>query len=422
MKRVSVQELKPGISLSEPIYTEDRKLLLAKGLPFTREMQIALRDSAWKYVFIGEWNDADAARYNRATPLTAYRAEAERMADTLLRSFHSDLSAVETSARPMGPPLHDAVDRQLVQQRTPEVRDEFHAKRRETSALVERICEGIVPPEQVAEAASGVVESIIAQFGADPSLAANLVNLKGAGEYLYTHSLNRAVLTLHIAAGLGYSRKQVSDIAVSALVADFGMTMVPRNVVNVPRRLTAPEFAEIQRHALYSLHAIRKMAGLPVEAALVAYQMHERHDGSGYPGHRKAGQIHRYAAIAAVADVFDAMTSPRPWRAALPPYRAMETLVKESAEGKYDREAVRALLEYVSLFPIGSLVRLNNGEIAKVVHATGKTYNRPVVTLIFDRHGHRHEESTVIDLTETQNLRIDSFVEGKMGVSVDEGF
>lgn len=422
MKRISVHELKPGVSLSEPIYTEDKKLLLAQGLPFTREMQDALRDGAWKYVFIGEWNEADAAKYSRATPLAVYRAEAERMADALLRTFQSELAAAETGAPPVGLPLRDAVNRQYRSQRSEQVRQEFAAKRRDSSALVENICEGLLPPGNVASAAASTIDSLLSHFCTDPSLAANLVNLKGAGEYLYTHSVNRAVLAVHIATGLGYSRKQVSDISVSALVADLGMTMVPRNLVNAPRRLTAHEYAEIQRHSLYTLHAIRKMPGLPAEAPFVAYQMHERHDGSGYPGHRKTPHIHRYAAIAAVADAFDAMTSPRPWRAALPPYRAMEMLIKEAARDKYDREAVRALLQYVSLFPIGSLVRLSTGEVAKVIHATGRTYDRPVVAIVVDQEGKRRSDRLVIDLTQRSDVKIESFVEGDMGVPVEDGF
>ena len=422
MKRVSVQELKPGISLAEPIYTQDRKLLLAAGLPFTREMQDALRDGAWKYVYVGEWSETDAARFASATPLAAYRAEAERMADTLLRAFQSDLSATDVSAPPMGLPLTDNVNRQLQPPRSENLRNEFQRRRRETGSLVENICEGLLPAERVSGAAAAVLDTVLSQFCSDPSLAANLANLKGAGDYLYTHSVNRAVLSMHIGAGLGYSRKQVADLALAALVADLGMTMVPRNLVNAPRRLTAHEFSEIQRHALYTLHAVKKIPGLPDVVPFVAYQLHERDDGSGYPGRRRSGYIHRFAAIVAVADAFDAMSSPRPWRAAMAPYRAMETLIKEAARGKFDREAVRALLHYVSLFPIGSLVRLNTGEIGKVIHATGKTYDRPVIALLFDGHGNPRPDRLIADLSSRPDLKIEGFVDGAMGVPLEAGF
>jgi HD-GYP domain-containing protein (c-di-GMP phosphodiesterase class II) len=112
---------------------------------------------------------------------------------------------------------------------------------------------------------------------------------------------------------------------------------------------------------------------------MVVYQMHERANGSGYPRGRQANQIHDLAKIAAVADVFVALTSERPHRPGMMPYYALERILRGVKDGLYDAAVVRALLKTVSLFPVGSFVSLTDGRTGKVVRANGEHYARPVV-------------------------------------------
>ena len=112
---------------------------------------------------------------------------------------------------------------------------------------------------------------------------------------------------------------------------------------------------------------------------MVAYQMHERANGSGYPRGRTIEQTHPLARIAAVADSFTALVSARPHRAGMLPYFAVEKLVRDTAKGLFDPQAVRGLLQAVSLFPIGSYVELNDGYVGRVIRSNAFDYTKPIV-------------------------------------------
>ena len=131
--------------------------------------------------------------------------------------------------------------------------------------------------------------------------------------------------------------------------------------------------------------------------------MHERMNGSGYPRQRRGEQIHPLARIAAVADVYVALVSPRAYRPAMLPYSAMEHLVRGSRSGLFDRAVVRAFLETVSMFPIGSYVELSDGRTGRVVRANPDKYTAPVVQVETDNES---DVPDIIDLSQEQDLSI----------------
>jgi HD-GYP domain-containing protein (c-di-GMP phosphodiesterase class II) len=139
---------------------------------------------------------------------------------------------------------------------------------------------------------------------------------------------------------------------------------------------------------------------------MVAYQMHERCDGSGYPRGCQGGRIHELAKVAAVADVFVALVCPRPHRPGIVPYHAVKKILLDTKDGLFDVKAVRALLKTVSLFPIGSYVALNDGRVGRVVRASGDFYDRPIVE-VWRRDDPYHNRS-LVDLSQQEELHISS--------------
>jgi HD-GYP domain-containing protein (c-di-GMP phosphodiesterase class II) len=137
---------------------------------------------------------------------------------------------------------------------------------------------------------------------------------------------------------------------------------------------------------------------------MVAYQMHERCNGSGYPRGRTAAQIHPLAKIAAVADVFLALVSMRPHRAPVSPYRAIEMILYDTQRQLYDPYVVRALLGAISLFPLGSYVRLSDDRIAKVIRTNPRRYDRPIVEIEQDSRSTTPPE--VVDLALRPEVRV----------------
>ncbi len=224
-------------------------------------------------------------------------------------------------------------------------------------------------------------------------------------EYPSRHSLHVGSLAMALGARLGYDTNTLTELGIGCFIHDLGMLPLCHGVCHSNRTLSEGEFAEVTKHPVITFELLnRHMSWISAGARMVAYQMHERCDGSGYPRGRKANQIHPLAKVASVADVFVALLSPRPHRPPTVPYYAVEKIVYDAKNGLYDPDIVRAFLDTVSLFPIGSWVELNDRRLAQVVRSGGRKWDRPVVEA-WD-HPHPDSTRTAIDLSETAHLSI----------------
>ncbi|MEX0714986.1 MAG: HD domain-containing phosphohydrolase [Planctomycetaceae bacterium] len=222
-------------------------------------------------------------------------------------------------------------------------------------------------------------------------------------KYPCKHSLQSAMLAMSIGTILGLRAEHLIELGIGCLLHDAGMLRIDEKVVNSIRPLSRVEFLEITKHPLLTYDMMQQLRDMPNGSRMVAYQMHERLNGTGYPRQRTANQIHPLAKIAAVADVFVALVSPRPHRPGLMPYHAMERIIQGTHQGLYDAEVARALLHTVSLFPIGSYVEASDGRVGRVLRSNRDLYTRPVVEL--SRPG-VPGEAAVIDLSKEPGLSI----------------
>jgi HD-GYP domain-containing protein (c-di-GMP phosphodiesterase class II) len=255
----------------------------------------------------------------------------------------------------------------------------------------------------------GMVEQFVKVFVADRNILLNLSGTKTPGDdYLYHHSLNVCLLSINIAASCGYSEEQVIEIGMGALLHDIGMLGVPEGIRTQSQRLTDEQWYEVQKHPILGLHMLERISGLPESVPYVAYQVHEREDGRGYPKQRNALLVHRFAKLVQVADVYEAMSSPRAYRKAMIPYKAMENVVKMTREGLLSSECVKAFLEYASLFPVGSAVELTNNCIGRVIGTNRHSFARPLISILVDKNGVLLKKSQVyqIDLYKNRDVSI----------------
>jgi HD-GYP domain-containing protein (c-di-GMP phosphodiesterase class II) len=423
MKRFSIDRLTLGSSLDEPIYDETGNLLLAAGKELTNDMLASRSRGGADYVYVGEWDASQVAELEMSVPVSDYRDAAEQMAEVLQSEVERSLGD-ETSLNvgPDGDPLEEDIDDSLQTERSESRLREWQAAHDGGVEFVESVTEGALESDKVAEQAWNVAGKLVDTLATDMSLLVNMTRLKSNAQYIYFHSLNVATLATSIACSMQFSRDQAMEVGVAALLHDLGMVMVPQEIVNAPRRLTEAELIDVHKHSLHVLYALERLPGLPWSARYIAYQNHERCDGSGYPSKREKDFIHRFARIVATADVYDALTSDRPWRKAYHPYNAMEHMIKQASKNLFDGESVRGLVKYLSLFPLGTLVRLNTGEVAKVVHSNGDAFDRPFVCVLYDADGQRVSEIRTVNLLEEDDLSIDSFVDGKLEVPLDVGF
>ncbi len=258
-----------------------------------------------------------------------------------------------------------------------EVRQHATAAIRET--LRQAVADGSVAPETLVQ----VVDQILDDLAVSPDLAYNVSCLRSLREYLFVHSVNVCVYALTVAEPLALERDQLRDLGVGALLHDIGKIYY-LELVNKRGPLTPEEQAVIRRHTTDGYELLRRQAGIDLLSAHVAYQHHERLDGSGYPRARRGAQIHPWAQAAAVADVYDTITADRTYGKAIPPHEAMAEVWRQAEAGQLNRQLVRQLMLRVAAYPEGTILALESGEIGVVVGQGRQGGDRPRVRVLAD--------------------------------------
>ncbi|MFW6162209.1 MAG: HD domain-containing phosphohydrolase [Planctomycetota bacterium] len=228
-------------------------------------------------------------------------------------------------------------------------------------------------------------------------------------ECLSRHAVHTARLAMYVAQAHGYEPSTVEVVGLCALLHDLGMEGVPPELFAKAGPLTRDEVGVLQGHAVQGferLRADRRLDGLLRSVvARVVRQHHERVDASGYPDGVSEPHIHEFARLVALAEAYETMVTPRPYRAPCLPHEAMETLLLE-AYGKagraprFDRRLAATFLRALSLYPIGSGVRLDTGETGQVVGANPNAPERPFVRLLWSPDGEPLERPRVVNLRE----------------------
>jgi putative nucleotidyltransferase with HDIG domain len=178
----------------------------------------------------------------------------------------------------------------------------------------------------------------------NPHAFKSLLNLTSFDYYTYTHSVNVCAYGISLAKVLKYdSMEELYDFGMGALLHDIGKSKVSRYILNKPGKLTEDEFRIMKCHPEFGLDIVQEAADIPAESQVIIHQHHEKLDGRGYPQGLKGDEIHPYARISFIVDVFDALTTDRSYRKALNTFPALK-LIKDEMTGQYDFEVYRALI------------------------------------------------------------------------------
>ncbi len=259
-----------------------------------------------------------------------------------------------------------------------------------------------------------VVQSLHAAVEAGPLEVMDLQYTSAKpGDYLADHSRNVAKLSMLLAKQQGYQPPTVRVVGLAALLHDVAMRELPREVIASPKP-PEPDAAEsLWNHPERGAQIVASTAGLGgllrSVVPTIIRQHHERCDGSGYPLGLHGDRIGEIAGILGITDSFEAMTSPRAYRKKWHPSRAMSQLLLDTytkaREGFYDRKLVETFLRMLSLYPVGCLVKLSNGQVARVVHSNPRMPKRPVVRPLLDVNSERIRPE-VLDLAERDDIAI----------------
>jgi HD-GYP domain-containing protein (c-di-GMP phosphodiesterase class II) len=232
---------------------------------------------------------------------------------------------------------------------------------------------------QLLESIDRAVERLAVDVDAFTGLAISATQPRSLSQ----HCRDLAHLSMTMATELGLNSENVSKIGVTALLHDWGWLRVPLEIRQLTRPPTRMEMLEIHKHPAYSLDMLEKLNGLPSLIGLVSYQIHEKLDGTGYPRAKSGRNIHLFARIIHVADDYLTLTGATLFRAPLHPSIAMRVLLEQQDGRAADRNVLRALLRALSIFPIGSQVRLSDDTIATVLRgARGELLPRGVPPLV----------------------------------------
>ncbi len=226
-------------------------------------------------------------------------------------------------------------------------------------------------------------------FSKDRNLLLNLAlgPIDSGEDFRYQHSLNVCIIALAAASASGFARGQALDMAQGGLLSDVGMFLVPDAVVNKVGRLTEGELREIHKHPQLAFGLLEKTQGLSDTVLAAVLQHHERLTGSGYPCRLNGAQLTHAARIVGIADTLAAMTHKRNHRDAQTPAEALQSVIKMGKVGFLDSAHIRTLLGYLGLYPLGSLVKLTSGKIAKVVEPHPEDLQRPTVSILYNDKG-----------------------------------
>lgn len=248
------------------------------------------------------------------------------------------------------------------------------------------------------EAANSLVEEISSSINRNPGALISLARLKTVDDYTYMHSVAVCALMVAVARQLGMNEQDTREAGMAGLLHDLGKALMPTEVLNKPGKLTDEEFTIMKGHpgAGHKILLESKSVGeIPLDVCL---HHHEKVDGSGYPHRLKDEQISIFSKMGAVCDVYDAITSNRPYKAGWDPAESVRKM-GEWCNGHFEERIFQAFVKSIGIYPVGSLVKLRSGRLGVVIDQTEKSLLTPKVKVFFSTKSNLRITPEVLDLS-----------------------
>lgn len=228
------------------------------------------------------------------------------------------------------------------------------------------------------------VEPMVDSVLRNPAAMSCLMRIRRKGGYLYSHSLASSVWATVLGREIGLDRDALRVVALGAMLLDVGKIRISEELLNKPKKPTAAELKHLRQHVEFGLQVLQEAGDVDKRVLdMVAYH-HERFNGSGYPNGLKGGEIPVYGRIAGIVDTYDAMITSRPYASTQSSYGALRQL-RALADVEFQGEIVDQFTLAIGMFPTGTLVQLNTGEVAVVTAQSRQRRLRPQVMIILGR-------------------------------------
>ncbi len=331
MRKIPIKHLKPGMILGKNLYDRHSSLLLAKGNRMGNYEINRIKDYRYQAVYIADQDNDDIEFF----------VNTEDINDELRNQAVSSVKELFSMAN-----------------------SQFFSKKLITNV-------------------KQTLDNIINEITLNKNATYTMTDLKLFDDYTYYHSVNVTIIATIIGVSIKLSKAMLYELAVGALMHDIGKIFVPKEILLKQNSLTPGEFSLIKDHSRKGYEYLIEMDEFSPESSLVALTHHEKYNGNGYPDGISGIDIPLFGRILAVADVFDALVSDRPYRKALLPSEAIEHISGSSGQ-HFDPDIIDIFLEKISPYPVGSYVMLSNGQKGVVVENQPKYGLRPKVKIIDD--------------------------------------
>jgi putative nucleotidyltransferase with HDIG domain len=332
MRYVSTNTVQPGTILARSIYNDKGQVLLNEGVALKEGIIKRLADMGIPYIYIKDVNTEDIY-YKEVIP--------RKLKTEAIHSIEKTFHKIN---------LNEALP---------------------SSIAIEEASRGLTE----------LVRDLSTQIKNNHDLLSILSDVYTYDNYIFTHSFNVTLYSLAIGRELGLTEKELEILGLGAILHDVGKMKIPSEILFKTGKLTDEEFEAIKKHPQDGFDILRNVQTISLLVAHCAYQHHERINGSGYPRRIKGDDIHPFAKILAVADVFDAVTSDRVYRGAMLPHNGLEILFA-GAGNLFEEDIVKAFRRAVAIYPVGVTVELSDGRKGVVSKQNTQMSDRPVVRIL----------------------------------------
>lgn len=390
MKKIAVSALREGQIFTEPVYIQDNNLFVPAGIPVKKK-------------------DIDRLiKWGIDTVFTDGVAVTDTPSATM-----NDLE--ETSVRNSKNSPQDAPISLLS---LPSVMDNAPSYRTYTDIinklgdLFQNIAEGLSVESRSIDGIAGRLLQAVREHR--DQIVGYILGGEVTTYPIAKSSVNTAILSTLIAMELKMPNHKILQVSTGALLHDIGMLKLPKDIVEKKGGLSETELSRIQAHPLYAYKMICKELLYPEEVGVIALQHHERWDGEGYPRRLAGEAIDLGARIVSVADAFEAMVCEKPYRNSMIGYQAMKNLLSDNAR-RFDPEVLKAFIKTMGIYPIGSIVLLNTGAIARVIEGHSEAPLRPKIRILVDEFGNafNNDDGEIINLLQEKSMFIARAIDPK---------
>jgi HD-GYP domain-containing protein (c-di-GMP phosphodiesterase class II) len=256
---------------------------------------------------------------------------------------------------------------------------------------------------------------------------AALLRLKESGSYRYHHGVSMAVWAAILGRHIGLQHDELEKLSIGCAMCDVGMTQLPPELLDQTDNLTDEQHAVVRAHPTIGAQMVAESGEVDFEILAIIENHHERMDGSGYPRGLEGASIPVLARIAGLVDAYDAMITPRPYAQARTSHEAVQELI--DLKGSQFQEAlVEQFIQAIGLFPTGTVVELNSGEVAIVVNQNQARRLKPEVVIVLDENKEKKDPLQLLDLA-NQSIAADGerwiareLTAGSYGVNSEDYF